>query len=130
MELGDSYRRVERIVGPDEDMNFTGRATVSTNLDPRGAQRPNHQPKNIHGLDLGPHIYIFMWIHKQLEWGLSLKLLPVYRIHSPSLAPLSGLSGRLHLPCRDLIYQGEGIHGMGGLHSLEEEGRSRDEAQG
>ena len=52
MELGDTYGRTgERIVGPHR--NFTGRPTESTNLDPWGSQKLNHQPKNIHRLDLG-----------------------------------------------------------------------------
>ena len=58
MELGDSYWRIgERIAGPKRNRNSTGRTTESTNLDPWGSQNLNHQPKNIHGLDLGlPHI--------------------------------------------------------------------------
>ena len=51
------------------DRNSTGRPTESTNLDPWGFQRLNHQPKNIHRLDLGlpTHmqqmcILVFMWV--------------------------------------------------------------------
>ena len=54
MEVRDSYGRVGgRIEGPEGDRNSTGRPTESTNLDPWGSQRLNHQPKNIHRLDLG-----------------------------------------------------------------------------
>ena len=42
-----------RIVSPEGDRNSTGRQTELTNLDPWGSQRLNHQPKNIHRLDLG-----------------------------------------------------------------------------
>jgi hypothetical protein len=42
-----------RIVGPKGDRNSTARPSKSTNLDPWGSQNLNHQPKNIHGLDLG-----------------------------------------------------------------------------
>ena len=72
----------------------------STNLDPWGSQRLNHQPKTTaagprppptyvtdvqHGLPVGP---------EQVEKGLSKKLLPVYGICSSSWAALSGLNGR------------------------------------
>jgi hypothetical protein len=54
MELGDSYGRIEgRIIGPRGNRNSTERPTESTNLDPWVSQRLNHQPKSIHGLDLG-----------------------------------------------------------------------------
>jgi hypothetical protein len=54
MELGDSYGRiVGNIVGLKGDRNSTERATESTNLDPLGSQSLNHQPKNIHKLNLG-----------------------------------------------------------------------------
>jgi hypothetical protein len=54
MELRNSYGRVGgRIAGPEGDSNSTGRSTESTNLDPWGSQRLNHQLKSIHGLDLG-----------------------------------------------------------------------------
>jgi hypothetical protein len=58
MELGGSYKRIRRrIAGPKGDRNSTERPTESTNLDPWVSQRLNHQPKNIHRLDLGfPHI--------------------------------------------------------------------------
>ena len=53
IELGDFYGRVGgRTEGPRGDKNSTGRPTESTNLDPWGSQRLNHQPKNIHELDL------------------------------------------------------------------------------
>jgi hypothetical protein len=53
------------------------RCTESTNLDPWGFLRLNHQPKSIHGLDLGLlNIYVAdvqLSLHeggnKQLEWG-------------------------------------------------------------
>ena len=54
MELGDSYGRIGgKIVGLERDRNFTGRPKESIHLDPWGSQKLNHQPKNIHGLDLG-----------------------------------------------------------------------------
>jgi hypothetical protein len=36
------------------DRNSTEKPTESTNLDPWGSQRLNHQPKNIHGHNLPP----------------------------------------------------------------------------
>jgi hypothetical protein len=57
MELGYSDGRIGgKIVGPKGDRNSIG--TESTNLDPWGSQSLNHQPKNIHGLDLGLPIYM------------------------------------------------------------------------
>jgi hypothetical protein len=64
MELGHSHRRIRgRIAGPE------GRPTGSTNLDPWGSHSLYHQPKNIHGLDLGipRHMYqmfnlVFIWV--------------------------------------------------------------------
>lgn len=54
MELREAYGRVKRrIEGPKEYRDSTGRPTESTNLDPWGSQSLNHQPKNIHRLDLG-----------------------------------------------------------------------------
>lgn len=56
-----------------------------TNLYAWGSQIMNHQLKNIHGLglDIPAHMYqICSLIHvgpKQLEWGLSQKMLPVTR---------------------------------------------------
>jgi hypothetical protein len=44
-------------IGTEGDKNSKGRPRESNNLDPWGSQRLNHQPKNIHRLDLGlPHI--------------------------------------------------------------------------
>ena len=62
MELWDTYQRVGRRIPvkflSKSDRNFTGRPTESTNLDHCGSQRLNHQPNNVHRLDLGlPHIY-------------------------------------------------------------------------
>jgi hypothetical protein len=45
-------------VGPKGDKNSTGRQTESTNLDPWGSQSLNHQPKNIHRLDLGLPVHM------------------------------------------------------------------------
>jgi hypothetical protein len=54
MELEDSDGRTGgSIMGPKEDRKSTGKPTESTNMDPWGCQRLNHQPKNIHRLDLG-----------------------------------------------------------------------------
>jgi hypothetical protein len=39
--------------GPKGSSNTTYRPTESTNLDTWGSQRLNHQPKNIHRVDLG-----------------------------------------------------------------------------
>jgi hypothetical protein len=53
VELEDSNGRIRgRIVDPEGDRNSTGRPTESTNLNSWGSQRLNHQPMNIHGLDL------------------------------------------------------------------------------
>jgi hypothetical protein len=41
-----------RIAGPKGNRNSTKRPKESTNLNPWGPQSLNHQPKNIHGLDL------------------------------------------------------------------------------
>jgi len=44
MELGNSYGRAGRIIESSEgDRNSTGGPTKSTNLDPWGFQRLNHQ---------------------------------------------------------------------------------------
>jgi hypothetical protein len=63
---------------PRGDMNSTGRPTESTNLDPLDFQRLNHQPKNIHGLDLGlpAHMWqmdssVFMWVSNNWSGGYS-----------------------------------------------------------
>jgi hypothetical protein len=60
MELGDSYERIGgRIVGLEGDRNSTGRPTESTKLgNPSGFQSLNHQPRNIHRLDLGLPTYM------------------------------------------------------------------------
>ena len=87
---------------PEMDRNSTGRPTVLTTPDPYRFQSLNHQPKNIHRLDLGlpAHIYVAdvqLELHvgpEQLEWGLSQKLLPVCGICSSSWTALSGLSER------------------------------------
>ena len=70
MELGDSHVRAGgKTAGPEGDRNSAGRLTESTNLDPWGFQRPIHQPKNIHGLDVGFPVLmqqmgslVFMWV--------------------------------------------------------------------
>ena len=61
-------------------------------------------------LDLGLHIYVpdvYLGLHvgpQKLEWGLSLKLLPVCGSPSSNLVALYGLSERgCTYPCRDLI---------------------------
>lgn len=55
MELGDSYGRVGgRIIGPTEDGNAKGRPTESTNLDLLCLSKTDHQPQNIHRMDLVP----------------------------------------------------------------------------
>jgi hypothetical protein len=60
MELGDSNGKIEgRIAGLYGDRNSTGRQTESTNLDPWGSQRLNHQPKNTHRLDID--LSVHMW---------------------------------------------------------------------
>ena len=54
MELGDSYGRIGgRLEGSEGLRNSTGRPTELTNLDLWGSLSVNHQPKNIHSLDLG-----------------------------------------------------------------------------
>jgi hypothetical protein len=59
MELEDSYGRIGgRTAGLEGDRNSTGKPTESNNLDPCGSQSLNHQPKNIHRLDLEPHTYV------------------------------------------------------------------------
>jgi hypothetical protein len=75
MELEDSYERIGgRIIGSKGNRSSTGRPTESTNLDLWGFQSLNHQPKNMHGLDLGllPHMWLSLHIGpKQLEQRLS-----------------------------------------------------------
>ena len=66
----NSYGRVGgRIVSPEGDKNSAGRPTELTNLDPWGSQSLNHQPKNIHGLNLGLFTHmkqmcrlVFVWV--------------------------------------------------------------------
>ena len=54
-----SYKRVEGRIKGARGINYTTRRpTESTNFGPWGSQRLNHQPKNMHELDLGPHIYV------------------------------------------------------------------------
>jgi len=66
VELGNSYERIGgRIAFPEGDKISTGRPTASTSQDPWGSQSLIRQPKNLHGLDLGPlHIcsLVFMWV--------------------------------------------------------------------
>lgn len=70
MELGDSYGRVGgRIMGPKGDGNSKGRPTESTNLDLWCLSKTEHQPKNIHRMDLAPlplcvkmYSSVFMWL--------------------------------------------------------------------
>ena len=53
IKLGDSYGRIGgRIVGLQGNRNFTGRPIESASVNPWGSQSLNHQPKNIHRLDL------------------------------------------------------------------------------
>jgi hypothetical protein len=79
VELGDSYVKTGgRIAGP-KGIGIPQEEQESTNLDPCGPQRLNHQPKNIHGLDLGhPHICRrYAGLHvgpEQLEQGLFQKV--------------------------------------------------------
>ena len=59
MELRDSYGRIGgRIVGLKGDRNSTERPTESTNLDPWGSQRMNHQPKTYRVEPRPPHSYV------------------------------------------------------------------------
>ena len=47
------WRRIGgRINSPEGDRNSTGRPTESTNLNPWGSQRLNHQPKSINVLEM------------------------------------------------------------------------------
>jgi hypothetical protein len=46
MELGDSYERVRSIESPEGDKNSIVRPVESTNMDPWGSQRLNHQSKS------------------------------------------------------------------------------------
>ena len=50
MELGDFYGRIEVRIAVLKGKRLHRK---TTNLDPWGSKRLNHQPKNIHGLDLG-----------------------------------------------------------------------------
>ena len=80
MEFVDTDR--SWVAGPKEDWNSTGRPIESINLDPWGSQRLNHQPKNIHRLDLGLlYIYsrcacslVFIWVPQHQELGPSLSV--------------------------------------------------------
>jgi hypothetical protein len=54
MKLGDTSGKITRSIAQSKgDRNSTERPTESINLDSWGSQSLNHQPKNIHGLDLG-----------------------------------------------------------------------------
>lgn len=68
-----------------------------------GSQRLNHQLKNEHGLDLGPHTLVwclvFMWDPQQLP----LNLLPDCGFLTPGWTTLSGLGAWY---CSDLICWG------------------------
>jgi hypothetical protein len=138
IKCGDSYGRVGGITaGPKGNRNFTRRPTESTNLDPWNSQRRNHQPKSIHGLDLGPFhtcvadvpMYCLHVDSEQLKQRQSQKLLCVYGICSIWDA-LSGLSGRGYpYPPRDLIYQGRGIP-RACFHPFRGEGEGRRLGEG
>ena len=94
-ELGEGLGDLEGLGTPQEDQqNQLIRALG-------GSHRLNHQPKNIHALDLGSlHICsrCAAWSSsrspQQLDPGLSLSLLPACGFCSPNWAALSGLSGR------------------------------------
>lgn len=69
MELENSYGKVgRRIVGIERDGNYIGRSTKSTSLDSWGYQRLNHQPKSIHGLDLGLSTHMLQICSLVLMW--------------------------------------------------------------
>jgi hypothetical protein len=105
MELGNSYRRIgERIGGPEEDSNSTGRSTESTSLDCWGLSETAPTTKEHTWIG---HIcsrcaaQVSMWVPQQLECVcvcvcvcvLSLKLFPVWNPF-PNWTALSGLSRR------------------------------------
>jgi hypothetical protein len=84
--------------------------TESTNLDPWGSQSLNHQPKNIHGLNLGLPFHmqqmcslVFMWVPNNWSMGCpkSCCLCVGY-----VLAGLPGLASVGEDVPRDLKYQG------------------------
>ena len=54
IELRESYGRVGKRKGPEEDRDSRKRLTESTNLDSGGSQRRNYYPKNEHRWGLGP----------------------------------------------------------------------------
>ena len=59
MELGDSDERIGgKNSGTEGDRNSRGRPPEPTNLDSWDSQNLNHQPKNIHRLDLGLPIHM------------------------------------------------------------------------
>ena len=70
MEPRESRGRAgERIEEPGEDGNATGRPTESTNLNSGGSQKMNHQPKSIHGLDLGPLAHMEQMCSLVFNWN-------------------------------------------------------------
>ena len=102
--------------------NSAGRATESTNLDPWVSQSLNHQPKNVHRLNLGllsnvGDVQLGLNVgNEKLERGLSQKLLPV-----------SGICSLLLLGClvwpqweRKRRRDRERIVGEGGQESINE----------
>ena len=76
-ELGKRIEGPEGVGTPQEDRQSQLTWTVE------GFQRLSQQPKGIHGLDLGLCSYVadvqlgLQVGPPQLEWGLTLKLLPV-----------------------------------------------------
>ena len=61
---------------PQKNTKSTGRPTESTNLGPWCSRSLNHQPKNIHGLNLGLPIHMqqicsltFMWVLNSWDKG-------------------------------------------------------------
>lgn len=104
-----------------------GKPTESSNLGPW--RLSEIEPPTTEHIPAGPRHPTYMqqmWIPQQLEWRLSLKLLPVCGICFPNWAALSGLFWE-GLFVRVLEYFGDRGGGWGVLHHFRKEGGGMEE---
>ena len=128
MELGVSSRKIGgRIVGPKGDRNSTGRPTESGPLELSESEPPTKE--HIWAGPRPPHTYVadvqlcLRVGPEQLEWELSLKLLPVCKICSPSSC-LVWPQWETHLALQRIdVFGRRRGWGWGRLQSLRGEGK-------
>ena len=70
MELGESHRRVgKKIEGPEEDRDFIGKPTESTNLDPWGLPETESPSKQHTKAEPSPHCTYVADVQLDLHLG-------------------------------------------------------------